>query len=410
MQEAPLPSRNVGSKARGAGWWHWQAYRTWVPYPQAVNAAIEQAFCSPTRPVVDIGGGHSFRFRADDNAGLQFVTDLPDRHREAVRLPAPGSTPEATLRHATFETLLSLDDSSGHASRLTAAEHAAGKLDRQHSLESMERTIREQLAAVAIGAPGWALSWECDVHLRPFEPTDIAACAAIEAESYPPAVVEGPGMFAKELERHPAGCWVAEDGATSAVLAYSISMPARSADCPLAWNAAEGQQLRPPPDDTAEEKGDREEGTMYLHDIAVGANARGAGVGALLLRRVVRSAQAAALPTITLTAVCGAASYWVQHGFAPIEPPSDAAQERLRSYSAECGDPQMMRRTLAQPPSAALPGVRGAPCASANCHLDPAKKERWHANANDLVRQLDAMISRAGARRREEEEEGGSAR
>ena len=48
--------------------------------------------------------------------------------------------------------------SSGHESRLTAGERAARALDERHSVDSMKRSIREQLA----GADGvdWELGWE----------------------------------------------------------------------------------------------------------------------------------------------------------------------------------------------------------------------------------------------------------
>ena len=136
-------------------WWYWQAFRTWVPYAEAVNKAIENSY-STTRTEVDIGGGRKFRFRRD-GTGLQYSTEFPGRHREAVRLPALASATEFTLRHCTFERLVTLDATSGHNTRLAAAETASKKLDRQYSLMSMERTIREQLQFVDVPPGGWIL-------------------------------------------------------------------------------------------------------------------------------------------------------------------------------------------------------------------------------------------------------------
>ena len=168
--------------------------------------------------------------------------------------------------------------------------------------------------------------------------SDLEACAAIEVQSYPPTVVEGVAVFARELKHHPASCWVADDGASTAV-GYAISMPARESDCPLELNASEEFAL---PEASDERR------TLYLHDIAVAKDARRAGVGALLLRRVLDHAQEAGLPCITLTAVCGGASYWARHGFAPVDELSAAAQERLRSYPAECGDVRVMQLLLTE--------------------------------------------------------------
>ena len=179
-------------------------------------------------------------------------------------------------------------------------------------------------------------------YVRRMRPSDLAACAAIEVQSYPRAVVEGVELFARELEQNPSTCWVAErgadDGGGAVLMGYAVSMPARTSDCPLELHAHDA--FTPPDADGQEGR------TLYLHDLAVATSERKAGVGTLLLRRVTEHARETAMPSVTLTAVCGGASYWLRHGFAPVDQVSTAARERLRSYPDECGEVRMMRRPV----------------------------------------------------------------
>lgn len=235
------------------------------------------------------------------------------------------------------------------------------------------------------------------LRVRPMQPSDLEACAAVELQSYPSTVVEGQALFRRELHNYPEGCLVAADDGEN-VAGYAVSMSARMSDCPLELNASE--ELRRP-------LASDDDPTLYLHDLAVAANARRAGVGALLLQSVLEVARAAGLPRVTLTAVCGADSYWESHGFERMAAPSAEALARLRSYPAECGDACMMQLSLAQPQSAGGARVATQHARSMNCHLDPAKKERWHTAANGLVEQLEAMAARAAARRGADGDTGG---
>ena len=50
----------------------------------------------------------------------------------------------------------------------------------------------------------------------------------------------------------------------------------------------------------------------------------------------------------------------------------------------------------------AASSASAAPCL--NCHLDPAKKARWHGEASELNAALDAMLAAAAAKRAAEGE------
>ena len=157
LPDAPVDELDEQAGLGGPGWWYWQAYRTWVPYAAPASAAIERSYAHD-RADVEVGG-RTVRFRAElGGAGraVQFATERPGHSRRVQRLAVPSEgDAEATLRHMSFARLARQADSDGHAPRLSADELSAGELDARRSLDSMRRTIREQL-----GADGWVLGWE----------------------------------------------------------------------------------------------------------------------------------------------------------------------------------------------------------------------------------------------------------
>ena len=174
------------------------------------------------------------------------------------------------------------------------------------------------------------------VTLRPALATDLPAMAAVEKSAYPAAVREGAGVLGAHVSLDPEGAWVA--CAAGVVVGYVLSHPLPLAACPM---EIDGQPLADGARPAAE--------TLYLHDIAVLPQFRAAGAGRLLLARVEGWALELGLPTITLTAVCGAWDHWARRGFselarastATVSPEgllSDSAIDRLRSYPcATCG-------------------------------------------------------------------------
>ena len=133
-------------------WWYWQAYRTWVPYSPTHVRAIEQAFHAAEPSVALAGTEYEVVFGAGSHQ--QRRIGLPGVHRDVARVVIPaewdldeeqGRKASRTLRAIGFRTQQRMDASSGHASRLTETEIAAGHLDVQYQIASMDRTIREQL-------------------------------------------------------------------------------------------------------------------------------------------------------------------------------------------------------------------------------------------------------------------------
>lgn len=132
-------------------WWYWQAYRTWVPYSAEIVQRLEHAFAGKKSLDVDVGGGRSVSLQGrEEHRARQFVRADRGRYREVARLPLPSepsaqNTAECLLRHVAFETLIWMDDTSGHPPRLTGSERCAGQIDWRYAQSSMARTIAEQL-------------------------------------------------------------------------------------------------------------------------------------------------------------------------------------------------------------------------------------------------------------------------
>jgi N-acetylglutamate synthase-like GNAT family acetyltransferase len=81
--------------------------------------------------------------------------------------------------------------------------------------------------------------------------------------------------------------------------------------------------------------------SLYLHDLALVPDARGAGAGARATRIALEIAAAHGLRHIYLLAVNGAETYWASHGFAPV---ADGAV--TRKVRATYGDVVYMHRPL----------------------------------------------------------------
>jgi ribosomal protein S18 acetylase RimI-like enzyme len=187
--------------------------------------------------------------------------------------------------------------------------------------------------ALALGPDEWIVGSEHEFIVRPMHSRDLKTCTAIEEQCFPEAVREGLGCFERELSHHAGSCWVSVEIRNGEVVGYIVSMPVRQRDCPIELDA------RHPPPGPTDSDGDR---TLYLHDLSVAPRARRKGVGEGLLQRALAFADSRRLPSITLTAVCGAAGYWRRQGFVEVSELSADALGRLRSYPPECGDILLM--------------------------------------------------------------------
>jgi len=134
---------------------------------------------------------------------------------------------------------------------------------------------------------------------RPMAPAD-AAIAAELANSVHLAYPEDPVVFAERLRLYPAGCHVLM-GVGDALHGYLISHP---------WRLA----APPPLDSPLGALPDRPD-CYYLHDLALGADARGSGHAGEAVDLVVGMARRCGFNAIALVAVGDAHGFWTRNGF-----------------------------------------------------------------------------------------------
>lgn len=150
--------------------------------------------------------------------------------------------------------------------------------------------------------------------LRPLRTEDLPQALALQSQVYPAFLVEPAAAFASRLSVAAPHCLAAErDGV---LLAYLLAH---------GWPAGE-----PPPVGAVLDAG-RTGDTLFLHDLAVSAAARGSGIGTALVARAFAQAAAAGLTRAELIAVEGAAAYWKRLGFVAATP-SSALAARAAAY------------------------------------------------------------------------------
>lgn len=151
----------------------------------------------------------------------------------------------------------------------------------------------------------------------------VAAVANVVHPAYP----EDATVFAERLRLYPDGSLVFEDADGEGVSAYVVSHPWRANDPPVLNQLLGELPARP--------------ATYYIHDLALLPRLRGLGVASAVVSRLIATATAAKLPTVSLIAVNGSAGFWRRHGFQDIT--DIALAQKLRSYDA---DARFMMRTL----------------------------------------------------------------
>ena len=165
--------------------------------------------------------------------------------------------------------------------------------------------------------------------VQPLSAHDLAAALAIQAEAYPAFLREDGPAFASRLTMDASYCLAAIDDGI--LVAYLL---------------AHGWPSRSPPPIGAILPASAASEILYLHDLAVSAVGRGAGIGRALVRRAFALAAGDGLAAAELIAVEGAAPYWASLGFQPIAT-SPALATKIAAYGP---DACLMQRALAAPP------------------------------------------------------------
>lgn len=145
---------------------------------------------------------------------------------------------------------------------------------------------------------------------------DLDMVLAIQQRCYPQAYHEPLAAFENKLRQSPKSAWLAVSGETP--LAYLLTLPVDEAHFP-ALHAAD---WTPPP----------RAKWLYLHDLAVDPDHRGAGAGQRLVEQALGHARSCGLDGLALVAVQGSQPYWARQGFLAWETEHAALRERLRSF------------------------------------------------------------------------------
>jgi GNAT superfamily N-acetyltransferase len=134
--------------------------------------------------------------------------------------------------------------------------------------------------------------------IRQMLPADIPSVVSIQSQCYLPGNIETEAVIRARLACSPDTAWVAEvDGE---VCAYLVGYRSR-----LGQVGALGDGFEPA----------TEPDCLYLHDLAVGPQARGLGLGPLLVAHALAQASREHLPWAALVSVQGSQAFWRQRGF-----------------------------------------------------------------------------------------------
>ena len=154
---------------------------------------------------------------------------------------------------------------------------------------------------------------------------DLDAVADIARLGFPDHF-EGRPCFENRLSLYPGGCFVLADD-DGPPLGYLIAYP---------WRADAAPSLN-----TLIDAIPADAGVLYLHDLALHPEARGAGHSHAIVERLAAEARTAGWPELALVAVNDATGFWMRHGFASREMPELAA--KLAGYGP---DARYMVRSL----------------------------------------------------------------
>lgn len=154
------------------------------------------------------------------------------------------------------------------------------------------------------------------ITLEPLARRHLPAALAIQAQAYPPFLVENESVFLGRMAMAASFCLAAMQG--PALIGYIL---------------AHGWRRRaPPPLGTIlADEGPNE--ILFIHDLAVAPSGRGLKIGEKLVERALASAAETGLDEAELIAVEGAASYWRRLGFVEGAA-TNAIRDTLDKYGA----------------------------------------------------------------------------
>jgi GNAT superfamily N-acetyltransferase len=154
------------------------------------------------------------------------------------------------------------------------------------------------------------------LHCRLMVPGDIEQVMAIQHACYASAFHEPAQAFTSKLRASPLSCWVLSISAQ--VRGYLVCLP------------IEGDQL--PPLHAKQWSAPARANWLYLHDMAIAPDARGAGAARQLLDLAIDFARSHQLADIGLIAVQDSQPYWSKRGFVPALPGERVSSTKLATF------------------------------------------------------------------------------
>jgi ribosomal protein S18 acetylase RimI-like enzyme len=147
---------------------------------------------------------------------------------------------------------------------------------------------------------------------------DMAAAADLQAVAYTELYHEPEPILASRVSVAAPFCWGAFEGED--LLAYILSHP---------WPAGSPPEIGivlppPPPTDN-----------WFIHDLAIGPQARGLGLGRALVAAAASAAREAGLTRGDLVAVQGAWRFWEKFGYRSPEVVPEALKAKVAGYGAD---------------------------------------------------------------------------
>ncbi len=151
---------------------------------------------------------------------------------------------------------------------------------------------------------------------RAMQLSDIAAVIAIQAEAYIDEILEADEVIRARFNAAPDTAWVAESGGN--LCGYLVCYQSALGEV-TPWGGAFVHKPNA--------------NTLYLHDLAIGKNAIGLGVGRALVDCALSYAKQCSLQAAALVAVQNSKSFWQKFGFNEYNQLPMVQLQRLASYA-----------------------------------------------------------------------------
>lgn len=152
--------------------------------------------------------------------------------------------------------------------------------------------------------------------LKPLTLDDLEAVLSIQSACYDPFFHESAAAFRAKLEASPDTHWLCRREGRP--LGYLVTLPVAEGKLP-ALDADVVVTVDPPE-------------WLYVHDLAVLAEARSLGLGKRFMAEAERVAREKGLRGLALVAVQGAEGYWAKAGFRAKQAVSPALAGKLASF------------------------------------------------------------------------------